>query len=129
MANALRKNPDLNVYFSEQFVRLAERQGLTDDKICGAVDEMNRGLIEANLGAGLFKKRIAMPGKGKRGSWRTLLGFEKERGAFFLYLFPKNSRGNIEAQELAALKHLSMRPDEIRAALDCGELSEVHCNG
>jgi len=95
---------------------------------------MERGLIGANLGAGLFKKRIAMPGQGKRGSWRTLLGFQEGKRAFFLFLFPKNSRQNIEDDELKALKHLTkyylaMKSDEIRAALECGELSEVNCNG
>lgn len=114
-------------------MRLTARQGLTDSRICSAVDEMNQGLIDANLGGGLFKKRIAMSGQGKRGSWRTLLGFQKAKRSFFLYVFAKNSRENIEDRELTALKHLakyylSMKPNEIRAALDCGELSEVNCN-
>jgi len=81
----------------------------------------------------LFKKRVAMPGKGKRGSWRTLLGFQAERKAFFLYLFPKNSRDNIEEDELKALKrltkyYLAMKPGEIETALQCGELTEVNCD-
>lgn len=123
----------MNVYLSKPFIRLAERQGLTTVQICRAVAELNEGLIDSNLGAGLFKKRIAMPGQGKRGGWRTLLGFEKGKRAFFLYLFSKNSRQNIQDGELTALKHLSkyylsMKPDEIRAALECGELSEVICN-
>ncbi len=74
-----------------------------------------------------------MPGKGKRGSWRTLLGFQAERKAFFLYLFPKNSRDNIEEDELKALKrltkyYLAMKPGEIETALQCGELTEVNCD-
>jgi hypothetical protein len=34
---------------------------------------MANGLIDADLGGGIVKKRIALPGQGKRGSTRTLL--------------------------------------------------------
>ena len=123
----------MNVYLSKAFTRLARREGLTDVHICQAVAEMNTGLIDANLGAGLFKKRIAMPGQGKRGSWRALLGFQAGKKAFFLYLFPKNSRDNIEDDEIKALKrltryYLTLKPSEIKTALQCGELNEVNCN-
>ena len=123
----------MNVYLSKAFTRLARREGLTGIHICQAVAEMNTGLIDANLGAGLFKKRIAMPGHGKSGSWRALLGFQAGKKAFFLYLFPKNSRDNIEDDEMKALKRLTryyftLKPGEIETALQCGELNEVNCN-
>ena len=123
----------MNVYRSKAFTRLARREGLTDLYICQAVAEMNTGLSDANLGAGLFKKRIAMPGQGKRGSWRALLGFQAGKKAFFLYLFPKSSRDNIEDDEMKALKrltryYLTLKPSEIKTALQCGELNEVNCN-
>ena len=122
----------MNIYLSKVFSRLARREGLTDVHICQAVSEMNKGLIDANLGAGLFKKRVAIPGQGKRGSWRTLLGFQAGRKAFFLYLFSKNSQGNIEHDEMKALKrlakyYLTLKPSEIKTALHCGELKEVNC--
>ena len=112
---------------------MARREGLTNVHICQTMAEMNTGLIDANLGAGLFKKRIAMPGQGKRGSWRVLLGFQAGKIAFFLYLFPKNSLGNIEDDEMKALKrlaryYLTLKPSEIKTALHCGELNEVNCN-
>jgi len=112
---------------------MARRGGLIDIHICQAVTEMNAGLIDATLGAGLFKKRIAMPGQGKRGSWRALRGFQAGKKAFFLYLFPKNSRDNIEDDEMKALKrlaryYLTLKPSEIKTALQCGELEEVSCN-
>jgi len=123
----------VNVYLSKAFTCLARSEGLTDVHICQAVAEMNTGLIDANLGAGLFKKRIAMPGQGKRGSWRALLGFQAGKKAFFVYLFPKNSRDNIEDDEMKALKrltryYLTLKPSEIKTALQCGELNEVNCN-
>lgn len=104
----------MNVYLSKAFTRLARREELTDVHICQAVAEMNAGLIDANLGAGLFKKRIAMPGQGKCGSWRALLGFQAGKKAFLLYLFPKNSRGNIEDDEMKGIE----APDKILSRIE-----------
>ena len=123
----------MNVYLSKAFTRLAVREGLTNVHICQAVAEMNKGLIDANLGAGLFKKRIAIPGQGKRGGLRALIGFQAGKKAFFLYLFSKNSRDNIEDDEMKALKrltkyYLTLKPSEIKIALQCGELNEVNYN-
>ena len=83
--------------------------------------------------AALFKKRIAMPGQGKRGGWRSFLAFQMGNKAFFLYLFPKNRQESIDAAELKALKRLSryyltLKPAEIKTATQCGELREVTYN-
>jgi len=86
----------VNVYRSKAFTRLARREGLTDVHICQAVAEMNTGLIDANLGEGLFKKRIAMPGQGKRGSWRVLLGFQAGKKAFSFICFPRAAGTTLE---------------------------------
>jgi hypothetical protein len=123
----------LNIYLSKVFTRLARREGLSDVHICQAVAEMNKGLIDGNLGAGLVKKRIAIPGQGKSGGWRSLLGFQAGKKAFFLYLFSKNRLDNIEDDEMKALKrltkyYLALKPTEIKAALQCGELKEVIWN-
>ena len=61
----------MDIYLSKPFTWLARRDGLTDVHICQAIGEMNKGLIDADLGAGLFKKRVATPGQGKRGGWRS----------------------------------------------------------
>lgn len=71
-----------------------------------------------------------MPGSGKSGSWRTLLGFKSGSRAFFLYVFTKSNQENIQAYELKALKklakfYLSLRPEDIRIALEREELYEV----
>ncbi len=123
----------MNIYLSKVFTRLARRDGLADIHICQAINEMNEGLVDADLGAGLFKKRIAVPGQGKRGGWRSFLAFQVGNKAFFLYLFPKSRRESIDAAELKALKRLSryyltLKPAEIKTATQCGELREVIYN-
>jgi hypothetical protein len=80
----------MNIYLSKGFTRLARRDGLTDIHICQAVREMNEGLIDADLGAGLFKKRIAKPGQGKRGGGgEAFLPFRWVIRPFFCICFPK----------------------------------------
>ena len=55
----------------------------------------------------MVKKRIALPGRGKRGSARTLLAFKQAHHVFFVYGFAKNARANISDAELKALRHLA----------------------
>jgi len=57
---------------TKKFDRWARKTALTDASRI-AVEEMVEGLIDADLGGGVFKKRVALPGRGKSGSVRTLL--------------------------------------------------------
>ena len=81
------------------------KEGLSDKLLIEAVQEICDGLFDANLGSGIYKKRVAIRGRGKRGGVRTLLAFKKESCAFYLYGFAKNRRSNITARELKALKY------------------------
>jgi hypothetical protein len=71
-----------------------------------AVDEMAQGLIDANLGGNIVKKRIALPGRGKRGSARTLIATNRGSRWFFIFGFEKNERQNISSTELKALQEI-----------------------
>jgi hypothetical protein len=91
---------------------------------------MVAGLVDANLGGGVYKKRIAMPGRGKRGSARVLLGTNRGTRWFFLFGFEKNERSTIDARELLALQKtaavlLSMNSNQLQRAIDAGELTEI----
>jgi hypothetical protein len=68
---------------------------------------MMNGLYEADLGAGLLKKRIARSRQGKRGGCRTLLATNKGNRWIFVFGFPKNVRSNIDKDEEEALKKLA----------------------
>ena len=54
------------------------------------------GLYDADVGGGLVKKRIARPGQGKRGGFRTLVATNKGNRWVFVFGFPKNERSNID---------------------------------
>jgi len=77
---------------------------LTDQSLCDAIVEMERGLIDADLGGGVIKKRIAMAGRGKSGGARTLIATNRGDRWFFVYGFAKNDRANISTKELEALR-------------------------
>ncbi|ALC17032.1 hypothetical protein DSOUD_2268 [Desulfuromonas soudanensis] len=115
---------------TRHFNRWAKKAGLSDKALSEAVVEMVGGLIDAVLGNGIVKKRIALPGQGKRGSTRTLLATNRGDRWIFVYGFEKNQRSNISDRELEALKMLavdllSLSKEQIAAAIDSGALLEV----
>jgi hypothetical protein len=115
---------------TRHFQRWTKKAGLSDAALCSAVSEMIRGLIDADLGGGVFKKRIALPGQGKSGSTRTLLATNRNDRWIFVFGFEKNERANISAKELEALKMLAgdllaLSSVQIQAAIDSGDLLEV----
>ena len=121
----------MNVYQTKWFERWARKQKLTTDDLMTAVQEMDSGLYEADLGGGLFKKRIAQVGQGKRSGFRTLLATNLGDRWIFVYGFPKNARSNIDKDEKEALKKLashllSLTQSDIEQAVSAGELFEVY---
>lgn len=94
---------------------------------------MSDGLFEADLGGGLFKKRVARQGQGKSGGFRTLVATNKGSRWIFVFGFSKNVRSNIDKDEEEALKNLaahllSLSPQAIEMAQRANELIEVNCN-
>jgi len=115
-----------NIFFN----RWSEKIGLENETLKIAIDEISAGLYEANLGGHLFKKRIGLKGKGKRGGVRTIIAFKKEDKAFFMYGFAKNKKANIDEAEEKIYKKLailllSYSDDTIDSAIKNKELIEV----
>jgi hypothetical protein len=120
----------MRIFKTKRFDRLADKAGFTDTDLTIAATEVNRGEHEADLGGGVFKKRIARSGAGKSGGYRVILFFRKDERLFFSYVFAKSSRGNIEEDELrefkrVAKKSLELTEKEIDAQLKAGKLKEI----
>ena len=120
------------VFKTRTFDRWAKRAGLNDPALCEAVAEMVAGQIDARLGGSIFKKRVALPGRGKSGSTRTLVATNLGTRWYFVFGFEKNERDNITDLELSALKRLAtdllkLTDAQIPAALDAETLKEI-CN-
>ena len=95
------------VFKTRHFSRWMRKTELADSVLCRAVAEMVQGLIDADLGGGILKKRVALAGQGKRGGARTLVATNKGNRWFFVYGFEKNDRANIAADELQALQDIA----------------------
>lgn len=63
----------MRVFKNKSFARFCRRARITDAVLCGAVDAASRGLIDADLGGGVIKQRIARHGEGKSGGFRTII--------------------------------------------------------
>ncbi len=92
---------------NKYFTRWAREQGITDNILCEAVREFESGLFEASLGNHLFKKRIALAGKGKSGGTRTILFYQKGKKLVFCFGFSKNQQDNLRGPELKLIHKLS----------------------
>jgi hypothetical protein len=121
----------MRILKNKAFSKWAAKEGISDNALRAAVEEMVRGLVEADLGGHVFKKRVATVGRGKSGGARTLLVYRVGDKAFFVYGFAKNIRANIKADELDGLKKLAKEllgytARQLEQAIIGGALIEVN---
>ena len=93
----------MRIFKNKAFMRFAKKAGLDDSTLSKSIQDAARGLVAADLGGGVVKQRIARPGQGKSGGFRTLIVFRAGARAFFVHGFAKNEKDNIESEDLAAL--------------------------
>lgn len=110
--------------------RFQRREGIADAALVEAVDRADAGLIDADLGGGLIKQRVARSGQGKRGGYRTIIAYRAARRSVFLCGFGKSQRENIDDDELARWRiagrvMLEGNADWIEAAIADGQLRKV----
>ena len=122
----------MRIFKNKWFTRYVRRENIDDAAICQAVAQINQNAVDANLGGGVIKQRIARPGDGKSGGFRVIVLFKVDAFAFFVYGFAKNERGSIAADELKAFKKLaqimlSFDSNAINQAITEGALLEVFC--
>jgi len=118
------------VFKTRTFARWSRKAGLSDQTLCAAVDEISGGLVDADLGGNVYKKRVPMPGRGKSGGARVLVATRLGERWFFLYGFAKNERATIDDHELAVLQMtaealLEMEHRSLGRAIQAGELTEI----
>ena len=110
--------------------RFARREGIADKSLQEAIERAERGLIDADLGGGLIKQRVARPGQGRSGGYRTIVAFRAKQRAVFLYGFAKNEQENIEPNELLTFRSIAadlLAADSARIAeaIENGVLQEI----
>ena len=97
----------MQTFKTKAFARFANRDGLEDAALCEAIGRARRGLIDADLGGGVIKQRIARRGGGRSGGFRTIVLFRRGELAFFVYGFAKSDRANLRRDELATFRLLA----------------------
>jgi hypothetical protein len=120
----------VRIFKTKGFGRFARKEGIRDQKLAEAVREIEAGLDDGDLGAGLLKKRLARAGEGKRGGYRTIIVYRKSGRAVFLYGFAKSDQENLDPEELREYQklgqlYLRFGETDIAKAIRGGELQEV----
>jgi hypothetical protein len=120
----------LRVFRTKWFARFARRARIPDASLGEAVRRAERGLIDADLGGGVIKQRVARPGQGRSGGYRTLIAYRPKVLAVFVFGFAKSARDNIDEDELATLRDiakgwLAADAKALARALAAGLIQEV----
>ena len=119
----------MRVFKAKLFSKFATRERITDASLVEAIDRAVRGLIDADLGGGIIKQRVARPGQGRSGGYRTLIAYRSGEFAVFLFGFAKSDRANIDAEELETLHAIASQwlgdPGKIATDAATGTLIEV----
>ncbi|MCY3819135.1 MAG: type II toxin-antitoxin system RelE/ParE family toxin [Gammaproteobacteria bacterium] len=124
----------MQTFKTKAFARFAKREGVQDAALREAVQRAEKGLVDADLGGGVIKQRIARRGGGRSGGFRTIVLFRSGGLAFFVYGFAKSDRENLRPDELAAFRlladrYLALDQAGLKAAQSVGAIIEVKSNG
>lgn len=116
------------------FERFARKERISDSALCEAVVRADKGLIDADLGGGLIKQRVARPSAGRSGGYRTLILYRSGARAVFAFGFAKSGVENLGEKDEARLKALAelnfgFSNLEITLLVESGKLVEIECGG
>lgn len=124
----------MRIFKNAWFARFARKQEIPDAVLRDAIRRAEQGLIDADLGGGVIKQRVARPGQGRSGGYRTLIVYRQAQRAFFVYGFAKSQQANIGDEEEAAFKQaaryvLELTDEQLAALIQNGQFSEVDDDG
>ena len=129
----------MRVFALPQFTRLLRKERLPDAALCAVAQAVVAGRLavgEADLGDGLWKKRLARPGGGKSGGYRAIVAYRRPRSdrVLFAFLFAKNAASTLtpaghEALAKAAAAFVGATDAQLGALLEAEDMQEVRCDG
>ncbi|AEB09816.1 hypothetical protein Desac_1985 [Desulfobacca acetoxidans DSM 11109] len=108
---------NLRIFKTKWFMRFARDERIIDESLCQAIERAELGIVDADLGGGVIKQRVARPGQGRSRGYRMLIAYHAGDRAVFLYGFAKKERENIGDDELATLREIAaawLQADEER---------------
>lgn len=116
---------------SKWFARFARKERIPNAKLREAIENAEKGLIDADYGDGVIKQRIARSGEGKSGGYRSIILFRKGELSFFVYGFAKSDQDNIDKSDEQDFKHLAAvllnaSAEQLAELVESGKFTEVH---
>ena len=115
----------MKVFKNAWFGRFARKEKISADALWDTVERAEDGQIDADLGGGVIKQRIARPGESKSKGYRSIILFRKGELSFFVYGFSKSELGNIRKDEEAQFKKMAKHI----LSLTDAQLSKLVANG
>jgi hypothetical protein len=120
----------MRIFQNSWFRRFSRREKIEPDVLIDAIARAERGIVDAELGGGVIKQRIARPGQGRSGGYRTIIVFRQGERAFFVYGFAKSGRDNITRDEAESFKQaakelLALSDMQIEKLIANGGLMEI----
>jgi hypothetical protein len=97
----------MRIFVTKVFARFARAERIGDDRLREAVERADKGLIDATLGGGLIKQRVARTAQGRSGGFRTVVAYRHADLAVFLYGFAKSARDSVGQSDLERLRRLA----------------------
>lgn len=121
----------MRIFKNAWFERFARKAEITDDALREAVWRAENGQIDADLGGGVLKQRVALPGRGKSKSYRTILLFREGERTFFVYGFAKGDRANLRETEEVQFKKmaksvLALSDHQLATLIANGQFEEIN---
>jgi len=99
----------VRIFKNTWFNRFADKAGIEDSELREAVNQLEKGQADADLGGDVYKMRIARSGGGKSGGHRVIVFFRNKERTFFAYGFTKSNQSNIDRKELKEYKALAKK--------------------
>lgn len=120
----------MRIFKTRWFARFARQERIVDDSLREAIARAERGLIDADLGGGLIKQRVARRGQGRSGGYRMIIAYREKDRAVFFYGFAKSDRENIDQDELVTMRQIAAEflardADLIAEAIRSNKIEEV----
>jgi hypothetical protein len=91
----------VQIYVTKTFQRFQRKEQISDQALRQAIERAEAGLVDADLGKGLIKQRVARTGQGRSGGYRTIIAFRSRHRAFFLFGFAKSAQSNVDPAMLS----------------------------
>ena len=120
----------LRAFKNAWFKRFVRKEKISAAALWEAVDRAEQGQIDADLGSGVIKQRIARSGRGKSNGYRTIILYCKGDKAFFVFGFPKNEQDNIREDEEIQFKKmakqvLALTDEQLQQLIANGQFEEI----